>query len=46
MKVCVNCGDEFNNGEGYPIDEEAKWECCCSLSCWLEFTDQAPWINE
>ncbi|WP_077616916.1 hypothetical protein [Caenibacillus caldisaponilyticus] len=36
MKKCINCGDSFEDGEGFP---ENKWECCCSEKCWLEFSD-------
>lgn len=35
-KECVNCGEEFKEGEGYP---EGKFECCCSIECWIEFQE-------
>ncbi|MGM9986372.1 MAG: hypothetical protein ACI35O_03995 [Bacillaceae bacterium] len=31
---CSNCGDQFNQGEGFP---ENHLECCCSMECWFEF---------
>lgn len=37
MKECSNCGEKFKQGDGYP---ENKFECCCCVECWLEFTDQ------
>lgn len=35
VKECVNCGDLFENGDGYP---EGKGECCCSIECYIEFS--------
>ncbi|NPC91204.1 hypothetical protein HOO54_02775 [Bacillus sp. WMMC1349] len=46
MKECSNCGDEFQTDEGYPTNQKNRFECCCSLSCWLEFIDEAPWKEE
>ncbi|MFZ5688659.1 MAG: hypothetical protein ACOY9Y_10890 [Bacillota bacterium] len=34
--ICVNCGNNFKNGEGFP---KGKYECCCSEECWYEFND-------
>ncbi|WP_077616821.1 hypothetical protein [Caenibacillus caldisaponilyticus] len=39
MKKCINCGDSFEDGEGFPEVKNHKWECCCSEKCWLEFLD-------
>ena len=41
---CVNCGNEYAPGTGYPKENKRKWECCCSLECWCEFngTEEKP----
>lgn len=36
-KECVNCGDSFVAGEGYPVEQNHQWECCCSAECWKRF---------
>ncbi|WP_018250348.1 hypothetical protein [Orenia marismortui] len=36
-KECVNCGREYKLG--YPRYQGGKWACCCSLDCWVQFTE-------